>query len=195
MGKDNINETNKCLNTVKYIAKTVICSAVALALWAGVIALVKCLNLEITDQNIILTFIGILATFIVISNYEQIQSIEKKTQKQVDDLKEEMESNVSKIKNANKKINRYLYEMIKSSGVKYDIVARKIMNRNFSDLYYIGDQGLMELTEEKYNEFLKTNSDSSILYGKNGLHGLFYLNRIEILIELIRINASESHQE
>ena len=85
--------------------------------------------------------------------------------------------------------------MIKSSGVTYDIVAKKIMIHDFSDLYYIGDQGLMELTEEKYNEFLKTNSDSSILYGKNGLHGLFYLNRIEILIELIRINASESHQE
>lgn len=195
MGKDNINETNKCLNTVKYIAKTVICSAVALALWAGVIALVKCLNLEITDQNIILSFIGILATFIVISNYEQVQSIEKKTQKQVDDLKEEMESTVSKIKNANKKINRYLYEMIKSSDVKCDIVARKIMNRDFSDLYYIGDQGLKELTEEKYNECLKTNPDFSILYGKNGSKGFFYLNRIEILIELIRINASESHQE
>lgn len=183
------------MDTCKWFVILLISIFVVAVFWVGVFISARCFDFEISDQNIILTFVGILATFIVISNYEQVQSIEKKTQKQVDDLKGEMESNISKIKNANKKINRYLYEMIKSSGVTYDIVAKKIMIHDFSDLYYIGDQGLMELTEEKYNEFLKTNSDSSILYGKNGLHGLFYLNRIEILIELIRINASESHQE
>jgi hypothetical protein len=38
-----------------------------------------CLHIDlvtITDQNIILTFIGILATFVVVSNYWQVKSIQ-----------------------------------------------------------------------------------------------------------------------
>lgn len=168
MGKDNINETNKCLNTVKYIAKTVVCSAVALALWAGVIALVKCLNLEITDQNIILTFVGILATFIVISNYEQVQSIEKKTQKQVDDLKEEMEYFKTHITT--------ISQIVERNNLASKIIAELIIRKDYSNLHYLGwlkgDEGnqneLRSLNEEIFEKLVYENEDALIIYVDEG---------------------------
>ena len=48
-------------------------------------------NCVVSESNIVLTFVGILATFVVVSNYAQVKSIEDKMESEITHLNEELE--------------------------------------------------------------------------------------------------------
>lgn len=69
----------------------------AAILWGLILVLVMCGVLWIasrfhifndipTSESLIITFIGILATFVVVSNFSQVANIEQKTDKKIDDI-------------------------------------------------------------------------------------------------------------
>ncbi|MDR1983824.1 MAG: hypothetical protein LBQ28_03255 [Prevotellaceae bacterium] len=52
----------------------------------------------IDDKNIVLVFVGILATFIVVSNYAQVKHIEDRTNNEIEKIKKEIKDEFNKIK-------------------------------------------------------------------------------------------------
>ena len=78
---------------------------VTIVFWAGVAAVSKWLDFVITDTNVVLTFVGVLATFVVISNYAQVQEIKYNTEKQVNMLQEEIKEIKKELE---KKVTAYL---------------------------------------------------------------------------------------
>ena len=72
-----------------------ICAAIV-SKWSGFV---------ITDTNVVLTFVGVLATFVVISNYAQMKEIKSDAEKQVNILREEIKEIKKELK---KKVTPYL---------------------------------------------------------------------------------------
>lgn len=54
-------------------------------------------NVVINNQSIVLIFIGILATFIVVSNYAQVSEIKNSTDKKVQDLETETKDQIKQL--------------------------------------------------------------------------------------------------
>jgi hypothetical protein len=71
----------------------------------------------ITDTSIVLTFIGILATFVVISNYAQVLSIEKKFNDEVKQIKLENKTNLEAMQKEKYKLEGLIY-MQKADSIK-----------------------------------------------------------------------------
>lgn len=60
---------------------------------------------EISDSNLIITFLGVLATFVVVSNFSQVSSIEEKTEKAIEKYEKQIKALVDK-EDDNSHVNR-----------------------------------------------------------------------------------------
>lgn len=60
---------------------------------------------ELSDSNLIITFLGVLATFVVVSNFSQVSSIEEKTEKAIENYEKQIKALVDK-EDDNSHINR-----------------------------------------------------------------------------------------
>lgn len=71
----------------------------------------------IKNENVVLTFVGILATFVVVSNYAQVKDIERKA----DEHKKELESRISVLEGKVSKTNDDMIDikLNSSDNVKY----------------------------------------------------------------------------
>ena len=186
------------MDTCKWFVILLISIFVVAVFWVGVFISARCFDFEISDQNIILTFVGILATFIVISNYEQVQSIEKKTQKQVDDLKEEMEYFKTHITT--------ISQIVERNNLASKIIAELIISKDYSNLRYLGwlkgdernQNGLRQLSEEIFEKLVYENEDALIIYVDEG--SKIYketkvkdVNLMKKLLELLHQNRIKSN--
>ncbi|MDR3226739.1 MAG: hypothetical protein LBT56_03610, partial [Prevotellaceae bacterium] len=54
-------------------------------------------NTVLTNESIVLIFVGILATFVVVSNYIQVKSIEDRTEKQINSLQVQIDEFENKL--------------------------------------------------------------------------------------------------
>lgn len=100
-------------------------------------------NFSSNDTGIILTFVGILATFIVVGNYAQVMAIRDDSKKAIEEMRADFDN---RIKTANEK-NDELTNTINNS-------ISNLKNLNECTQSYL--QGLV---------FLSTGIDSSILIG------------------------------
>lgn len=167
-----------------WVTILLICIAFAVLFWLGAIIVANYFGFVITDQNVILTFVGILATFIIISNYEQVQTIEKQTNEQIKKLENKLNGTIKILEEHNKNFSGYLYEIFKESDVTYSIIVNKILKEDFSELYYMkGEDGFVELTKNKYEELLKTNPNTFIFYEGNGF---FILKKVQMMTDLAK---------
>jgi hypothetical protein len=121
----------------------------------------------ITNESVVLTFIGILATFIVVGNYTQVTDIRNNTNKQITDLETKTQKKIDEldllILNFNKtseKIEKLeletyynsaesyrLYGALNIDKKEYKIAVRQLIN---SARYYLK----AEIVPEKLNKVL-----------------------------------------
>lgn len=85
-----------------YGAALILCSVVALI----VLQLIgSSTGRDVSNENIVLTFIGILATFIVVGNFSQVKEVEDRIRKDFDDFKRIVE------KDADKEYKRFSHDL------------------------------------------------------------------------------------
>lgn len=88
----------------------------------GILICMHINNCVITESNIVLTFVGILATFVVIGNYVQSENI-----------KVEFREEIKKYKHENKE-QRELLEHLKAQTIQYKSVKRIIKDISTEDV-------------------------------------------------------------
>lgn len=78
---------------VHWMTQVVFWIAMAILIICGLGIIIPCLS--ISESNLVLTFIGVLATFVVINNYAQIIEVKKDTDNRLKVLEDKMvESNI-----------------------------------------------------------------------------------------------------
>ena len=73
----------------------------AVLFWVGAIVASKCWGVNFTSDSIVLTFVGIIATFVVIGNYAHTKAIEEKFEEKIKELEvknAEIEDNIEFLK-------------------------------------------------------------------------------------------------
>ena len=88
---------------------------------------------ETTGTAIALTFVGILATFVVVSNYSQLKEIERKTEydikeqnKAISEMRDDLNDLVNHITVAYNLVNRY--ELLRTLGFNRNHENKKLLN-------------------------------------------------------------------
>lgn len=81
-------------------------------------------SISLENYNIIIGFIGALATFVVISNYVQVVKIEEKFVSEVEKLKNENETNLEKINNSIEELKKYTFEASYIAAINNDYISQ-----------------------------------------------------------------------
>ncbi len=68
---------------------------IILIVLVGVSIAQHCNKTLVTDSSLVLTFIGILATFVVVSNYAQVRDVEKKCDERIKELSDKLDKILS----------------------------------------------------------------------------------------------------
>ena len=121
--------------------------------WVAVVAIVICAigiivpGLNIKNDNSIITFIGILATFVVISNFSQVADIRNNTENELRRMRKMMEDSGEEIDKELGKMKKELHETsIKLSEM--DSISQRIISSFFVDINRIK----LKIGNEKINE-------------------------------------------
>lgn len=69
----NIKEKISLFFQSTYVKLTILSFFIVFSFWAGAVVSAHCFGFYVNEKDIIITFIGILATFVVINNYAQIE--------------------------------------------------------------------------------------------------------------------------
>jgi predicted nuclease with TOPRIM domain len=89
--KDDINELNKRIDDLKiekypYINILVAIFILTFFFFLFAVFLNKTYKFGLSDDSIVLTFVGVLTTFIVVSNYMQVKDIERKFEEKIKEV-------------------------------------------------------------------------------------------------------------
>ncbi len=97
---------------IRHLAITfLVLIAVVVLLWV-VCKVFGCADLVDKDSTLIIAFFGILATFIVVSNYAQMESIKMRTSEQIDDIKIEMDKTIRSVGLGQKDLRNQFYKQM-----------------------------------------------------------------------------------
>ena len=115
----DMEKNNRRKSPSKYAVILLIIIGGIFLFWALAILSHVCFGFSIIPTDIILTFVGAIATFIVISNYLQIHETENKFEQKVEEMKlsfdektEELKSSFDeKISKQKNELNAYLAEI------------------------------------------------------------------------------------
>jgi hypothetical protein len=137
----------------------------------------KTYNFGISDNSVVLAFVGILATFIVISNYAQVKEIEHKFEQKIDEIKEQFYTK-SEIDNNS--------EFIRKSDIK-TIEYRVEMYKNMLDSYIVWK------SEDKNKEmsFLDLSMNALYYYNRINEIGPYSVDGITLFIKRLSSNKIE----
>ncbi|MFA6779487.1 MAG: hypothetical protein WCU80_06895 [Paludibacteraceae bacterium] len=138
-----------------------ICIATTCVFWGLAALASNRLSLIITDKDIILTFVGILATFVVISNYAQVQEIKNEFENKIKDIGPASEKNIEdylKLKNLSEGRFNLTEEELKmyiNLNEQYIMIWPAITHRikiNFKESLerYSTDGGSLHLSQDTY---------------------------------------------
>lgn len=122
---------------------------------------VYCKGVEsFSSETLIVSFVGILATFIVVNNYSQVREIADK---------------VKELDNNNKNIKQTIFLLLKENAF-YEI-AQNIKNENFKSLKCLNENSALVdiIDKNKYNSL---PPDSFILFQNNGKSKIFSKNEM-----------------
>ncbi|MGM9818694.1 MAG: hypothetical protein ACI30B_06920 [Paludibacteraceae bacterium] len=92
--------------------------------WGGAVVSAHCFGFYVNEKDIIITFIGILATFVVINNFYQVEEAKVMAEKQIKEMSVTAEKRI-------KEITKYedIVKKLLISSKEY-IVAMKIVQQN-----------------------------------------------------------------
>jgi uncharacterized membrane protein (DUF485 family) len=147
----------------------------------------KWLDFEVYYENsattIVLAFVGILATFVVVSNYAQVKEIEHKFEQKIDDIKEqfytksEIDSNIKCVENTLKS------EFIRKSDIK-TIEYRVEMYKNMLDSYVVWN------SEDENKEMSYLDLSMQALYYYNRINEIEHYSVDGITLFIKRLSSS-----
>ena len=98
-------------------------------LWIGIIiimlgaiifALLPCMHFNDNYVGLVLSFVGIMSTFVVISNYAQVKDIESNTKEQIMELKNKYAAIIARMETLNKEYSSVLEESYKTQKSIYE---------------------------------------------------------------------------
>jgi len=156
-GNKNCRE-NKCNNSCVFvkILAIVICAAVVFWLLACVSA--KCLGFYIGNDQIIVTLLGILATFVVVSNYAQVENIKRDIEQQLvrnEKINQEQKEFLDGYKEL---MGQYLNVKILLDDIKESDENKKIQwcveinsNESFNPKFIVEEPKFMTVKDINYN--------------------------------------------
>lgn len=81
-------------------------------------------NIEIISTTVILTFVGILATFVVVSNYAQVKDVKEEVKTQITEIKDGFEKRIN--------IEMYDYDNV-LNGTVHVLLGRIAFNKGTPD--------------------------------------------------------------
>jgi cell division protein FtsL len=108
----------------------------AIVFFTFAVVLNRAYHFGISDTSVVLAFVGILATFIVVSNYIQMKDLERK----IKDLDTKVNDSLTNVENTFKKENNitkleligaFMVELVKGlmDGKKYDVILGLLINQ------------------------------------------------------------------
>jgi cell division protein ZapA (FtsZ GTPase activity inhibitor) len=144
------------------------------ALFIGVTPYV-CWNVETVSLSIILTFVGILATVIVVSNYSQVKEIRNEFEIRIKNIEGKFEKQTEKLDNAFNKVVKYWVdfpddeteEKINNFFNKYNVLSIIKNEYKPGSLYYTVNVSNYE--DSQISLFLIENSYSAARYDSQGI--------------------------
>jgi hypothetical protein len=166
-----INDSNRPKKMPSWVYWTWLISIVSLGF--SIAAIFSCYsikwNVEVVSTAIILTFVGVLATFVVISNYVQVKDIERKFDDKIRGVNSDFSLRMDRV---NKIANEGDVKML-----EYEIRVNKIANENDVKileykilLHYYTLEGLVDYNSRNYT--------SSLLNCIKALNSLNLLNTL-----------------
>jgi hypothetical protein len=114
-------------------------------LWVGVIiillgailfALLPCMQFDGNYTGLILSFVGIMSTFVVISNYAQVKDVESSTMERIRELENKNTTLIARLETLNKEYSSVIEESYKTQKSIYEQQIRSYYPR-FKDYLYI----------------------------------------------------------
>lgn len=129
---------------------------------------VYCKGVEsFSSETLIVSFVGILATFIVVNNYSQVREIADK---------------VKELDNNNEKIKQAIFLVLKENAL-YEI-AQNIKNGNFKSLKWLNENGeLVDIVgKDNYNSL---PPDTIIFFQNNSKSAIFLKKEMDNYIKII----------
>lgn len=147
---------------------------------ASVILGIWCEKMKINDNNVIIGFIGVLATFVVVGNYAQTVDMRNQTENKIKKLEEQLNEAKKQLGDA-EKLNSELSETIASFENKYDVVIKKELLRIINTKGIpIGQSGLFKETMSfNNNNIKKIRSEDGLKYNVECSNGQFLVDIIE----------------
>lgn len=113
---------NKITNSFsKLIVLLILCAVCVLLICICICFLSETLCLQANQFEIILTFIGIIGTFIVVTNFQQVQESKELAKKEIEDIKQKATDEIERVKRRQNFVNEFIF-----SSKEY-ILASKII--------------------------------------------------------------------
>jgi len=145
---------------------------------ASVILGIWCEKMKINDNNVIIGFIGVLATFVVVGNYAQTVDMRNQTENKIKKLEEQLNEAKKQLGDA-EKLNNDLSETIENFKNKYDIIIKKellqIINKKGIP---IGQSGVIKKTIS-FNNIKEVQLENGAKYRVECLDSYFLVDIIE----------------
>lgn len=128
---ENINQTNNDIyNINKKTAIITVCVVIliisfvlSLSAFITVVCVKMDYSLEFVSTSIALSFIGTLATFVVVSNYAQVNDIQQNLTKELDDLKQSFKVDIAKTTHNTDKYKSDTESMIEALNKRIELLA------------------------------------------------------------------------
>ena len=113
------------LNSIlKLLAILIVCAIFVFFIALCVGFLSDTLSLKNNQFEIILTFVGIIGTFVVISNFHQVEEVKNEYEKKIHELEESFQKRIKTIEQ-----KHYIIEHLLKSAPEYKI-AKKVVEQN-----------------------------------------------------------------
>lgn len=127
-------------------------------------------NTIITNESIVLVFVGILATFIVVGNFAQVTEIRNNTNSQIVDLELKTQKKIDELNN--------LYTKINEASEKISIIEKK-MNYNSGEAYRL--YAIFTQDKELFRSSTRFFLDSISMYNKSE----YYISKLDNMLNRV----------
>lgn len=145
---------------------------------AAVISGIWCEKMKINDNNVIIGFIGVLATFVVVGNYAQTADMRDRTESKMKELEGQLQEAKSQLGDA-EKLNSELSETIENFKNKYDVVIKKELLRIINKKgVQLGQSGAF-IETISFNNIKEVRSEGGSKYKVQFSDGQFLVDIIE----------------
>ena len=193
-------QKNSSARGINYWAILGISVAVAIIFWVLAFIATHFFNFCLTNDQIVATIAGVLATFVVVGNYAQVQEIRHDFEKKVDELKLQ-QTEITKSQTENKNLVQ-VWNEARSDAESLTIAYRLLKNPNkevsvvtADTPYKLGktQKALWRMTKDEKLEFYTTANptkkiDDILMVDELDYNGKY----VETLLKLLMENNNQS---